>query len=147
MLVESSSLRQVLNAGTFDIEQARADRLDTVTQEEKSEELPSTGEQATSLNPIPALVILLLGIIMSSHAQESMLASMVHKQWGTLLAGAAFARALTYVLMYLRPPVSVVPSRPPTELLASFGLTAGGIILMASVRPLLILHFVQDNVI
>lgn len=88
---------------------------------------------AFSTNPIPALVILLLGIMMSSHTQESMVSSMVHKQWGTLLTGASFARGLTYVVMWIRPPRSVYPSRPPTELLTAFGLMAGGIVFMASV--------------
>lgn len=62
---------------------------------------------------------------------------MVHKQFGNLLTGASLARALTYVMMYLKPPRSVLPSRPPTELLTSFGLIAGGIMLMASVSSLL----------
>lgn len=93
---------------------------------------------AFSTNPIPALVILLLGIMMSSHTQESMVSSMVHKQWGTLLTGASFARGLTYVVMWLRPPRSVYPSRPPTELLTAFGLMAGGIVFMASVSFVLV---------
>ncbi len=85
------------------------------------------------MNPIPALVILLLGIMMSSHTQTDMVSSMVHKQWGNLLTGASFARGFTYVLTYLKPPRSIFPSRPPTELLTSFGLISGGIIFMASV--------------
>ncbi|KAK4099889.1 hypothetical protein N658DRAFT_497868 [Parathielavia hyrcaniae] len=88
---------------------------------------------AISTNPIPALVILLTGIMMSSHTQESMVSSMVHKQWGNLLAGASYARGLTYVALWLRPPRSVYPSRPPTELLAAFGLMGGGVVFMASV--------------
>jgi hypothetical protein len=79
-----------------------------------------------SLNPVPALVILLLGIMMSSHLQSSMISSMVHKQWGNLLSGASLARITTYVIMYLKPPASVLPPRPLTELLTAFGLTAGG---------------------
>lgn len=86
-----------------------------------------------SSNPIPALIILFLGIMMGGHTQSSGTGTMVHKQWGDLLFGAACARMLTYVIMWVKPPTSVHPSRPPTELLASFGLIAGGIIFMYSV--------------
>ncbi|KAK4124153.1 hypothetical protein N657DRAFT_378710 [Parathielavia appendiculata] len=101
---------------------------------------------AFSTNPIPALVILLTGIMMSSHRQESMVSSMVHKQWGNLLTGASFARGLTYVVMWLRPPRSVFPSRPPTELLTSFGLISGGIIFMASASDTIsgMIHYQLD---
>jgi integral membrane sensor domain MASE1 len=85
------------------------------------------------MNPIPALVVLLLGLMMSSHHQESMVATMIHSQWGTLLVGAAFARAATYILFYLSPPASILPGRPPTELITAFCLMAGGMIFMASV--------------
>ncbi|KAG6018421.1 hypothetical protein E4U43_001250 [Claviceps pusilla] len=85
-----------------------------------------------SLNLVPALVILLLGFLMSSHHQSTSTSTMLHRQWGYLLMGASFARGLTYLLIYLRPPLSVLPSRPPTELLVSFGLIAGGLVFMAS---------------
>ena len=88
-----------------------------------------------SMNPLPALVIFLMGGTMASHQQASMISTMVHKQWGNLLGAASVARLLTYMIMYLKPPSSVSPSCPPTELLSSFGIIAGGIILMASVRP------------
>lgn len=84
------------------------------------------------LNPIPSLVILLLGIMMSNHTQHSMIAGQVHKQWGLLFAGFALARSLTYVTFWLKPPTTYLPSRPPTELLASFCLVSGGLIFMAS---------------
>ncbi|KAK3984955.1 hypothetical protein QBC44DRAFT_336060 [Cladorrhinum sp. PSN332] len=122
MLIESVRIRALLNHTV-----AEAAQLET--EEEKTRE-PET--YSFSLNPVPALVILLLGIMMSSHTQESMVSSMVHKQWGNLLTGASFSRGFTYVLMYLKPPKSVYPSRPPTELLTAFGLISGGIIFMAS---------------
>lgn len=58
---------------------------------------------------------------------------MIHKQWGTLLVGAAFARGATYILMYISPPTSILPGRPPTELITAFCLMAGGMVFMASV--------------
>lgn len=127
MLVESSRIRDLLNTTVHDDppEHSYSD------EEREQRQRPKTYE--ISLNPIPALVILLLGIMMSSHQQSTMISSMVHKQWGNLLTAASFARALTYVIMYLKPPTSVLPSRPPTELLTSFGLITGGIIFMASV--------------
>lgn len=85
-----------------------------------------------SLNPFPALILLLLGLLMTSHHQTSSLSTTIHKQWGSLLVGFALARTLTYILTYIAPPQSFLPSRPPTEILASFCLISGGIIFMLS---------------
>lgn len=131
MLIESTRIRDLLNTTVTEAALEHPDHAYPAA-EQDAVEAPDNYE--FSLNPIPALVILLLGIMMSSHTQTSMISSMVHKQWGNLLTGASFARGFTYVLMYLKPPRSVLPSRPPTELLTSFGLIAGGIIFMASVR-------------
>ena len=125
MLIESIHIRELLNVTVS--QAARRDDDD----DDPRESEPET--YAFSMNPLPALVILLLGVMMSSHTQASAISSMVHKQWGNLLAGASFSRALSYVLTYLRPPASIYPSRPPTELLTAFGLISGGIIFMASV--------------
>ncbi|KAK4216349.1 integral membrane protein [Rhypophila decipiens] len=130
MLIESVRIRDLLNttveeAGHFDPEKVYND-------EGSRDETQEPDTYAFSMNPIPALVILLLGIMMSSHTQHNMISSMVHKQWGNLLTGASFARGFTYVLTYLKPPKSIYPSRPPTELLTAFGLISGGIIFMAS---------------
>ena len=86
-----------------------------------------------SINPLPALVIFFMGGSMASHEQDSMVSTMVHKQWGNLLGAASVARLLTYMIMYLKPPTSTSPSHPPTELLMSFCLISGGILFMASV--------------
>lgn len=127
MLIESTWIRDLLNTTVHDVI-----REDAYSEEERQAlEPPATYE--FSINPIPALVILLLGIMMGSHHQHSEISSMVHGQWGRLLLGASLARGLSYVIMYLKPPKSVLPSRPPTELLASFGLLSGGVIFMASV--------------
>jgi hypothetical protein len=129
MLIESSSIRTLLNTTAA----AAGAAPENMPDDEGMESWKNPKTYKFSLNPIPALVILLLGIMMGSHHQETMISTMVHKQWGDLLLGASFARVLTYVLLFLRPPKSVLPSRPPTELLAAFGLIAGGIIFMASV--------------
>lgn len=129
MLIESTKIRDLLNTTV-----TTAIDVDSHAHEDDKDnnalQAPKTYNFST--NPIPALVILLLGIMMSSHTQKSMVSTMVHKQWGTMLTGASFARGLSYVLVYLKPPTSVLPSRPPTELLAAFGLITGGIIFMAS---------------
>lgn len=100
------------------------------------------------MNPIPALVVMLLGMMMSSHHQHSMVSTMIHGQWGTLLVGAAFARAATYVVFYLSPPTSILPGRPPTEIITAFCLMAGGLIFMASVcHPLSYLNTKANRVV
>ncbi|KAK5653554.1 hypothetical protein OQA88_8813 [Cercophora sp. LCS_1] len=129
MLVESVRIRDLLNVT---VTKAVQDAPDQAYRDEERNELREPETYPFSMNPIPALVILLLGIMMSSHTQESMISSMVHKQWGQLLTGASFTRGLSYVLTYLKPPKSIYPSRPPTEILTSFGLISGGIIFMAS---------------
>ncbi|WEW60639.1 hypothetical protein PRK78_006126 [Emydomyces testavorans] len=93
--------------------------------------------QSLSLNPMPAIVILLLGLMMSSHHQANMVSTMVHSQWGMLLVGFSLARAVTYILLYLNPPVSLLPSRPPSELVASFCLISGGLIFMLSTKDVI----------
>ncbi|KAL2751928.1 hypothetical protein ACRALDRAFT_2114916 [Sodiomyces alcalophilus JCM 7366] len=131
MLIESTRVRDLLNTTVFEAAVTAPER--PYDQEEgKDNPLQAPRQYEFSINPIPALVILLLGFMMSGHEQGSMISSMIHKQWGELLAGAAVARGLTYFLLYLKPPRSVLPSRPPTELLTSFGLIAGSILLMAS---------------
>ena len=122
MLIESSRIRDLLNT----IQQTPASH----TYDSDATEPPKN--YRFSMNPLPALVVLLLGMMMSSHHQESMVSTMIHKQWGTLLIGAAFARALTYVIFYLAPPTSVLPGRPPSELITAFCLMAGGFIFMVS---------------
>lgn len=84
------------------------------------------------MNPLPALIIMLLGKMMSSHHQDSMLSGMIHGQWGTMFMGFAMMRIVTYVIVYLSPPTSYLPSRPPTEILTSFCLIAGGITFVLS---------------
>lgn len=135
MLVESNTIRALLDARLA--APSLSEQLNSTPHQEKSHESGSPGQSSISMNPIPALVICLLGVMMSSHTQDSMVSTMIHKQWGSLLTGSSLARILTTVLIYIKPPRSALPSRPPTELLTSFGLIAGGILLMASVGFLL----------
>lgn len=123
MLFESSRIRNALNNTIF--RKPAQDTNDESWQPPKS--------QSVSLNPMPPLIILLLGMMMGSHHQDSMTSTMVHKQWGNMLVGFALARGLTYVLLFLRPPTSYLPARPPTEIIAAFCLMSGGLIFMLSV--------------
>jgi hypothetical protein len=73
-----------------------------------------------SMNPMPALTIMLLGMMMSSHHQASMVSTMLHSQWGGLFSAFAMARGVTYVSMYLKPPTSHFAGRPPSEIVAAW---------------------------
>jgi hypothetical protein len=134
MLIESTAIRNLLNVNTSKASSSREAHIPaTHGEDEESSWLPPQSYKV-SMNPIPALMVLLLGIMMSSHHQSSMVSTMIHKQWGTLLMGASFARGLTYIIFYLSPPTSFLPSRPPSELITAFCLMAGGLVFMASVR-------------
>ncbi|KAI1412689.1 hypothetical protein F5Y13DRAFT_162494 [Hypoxylon sp. FL1857] len=143
MLIESTRIRELLNTTVYE---AALTHPSHAYNDEERETLEPPKQYEFSVNPIPALVILLLGIMMSSHTQQTMVSSMVHKQWGNLLTGASFARGFTYVLVYLKPPRSILPSRPPTELLTAFGLIAGGTIFMASANDVVsgMIHYDLD---
>jgi|SRR5215471_17743526 len=132
MLVESKRVRDWMNTSSIKpiihVEKYTSPSEVVAWQPPKSQGVP--------LNPLPAVIILLLGLMMSSHHQESMVSTMVHKQWGMLLVGFAFARTITYILLYINPPSSYLPSRPPSEIVAAFCLISGGLIFMLSVSPI-----------
>ena len=140
MLVESNWTRDMLNTSVMlqksQDESADASRFAAASEADEVPdgmwEQPNTYK--TSLNPMPGLVIMLLGIMMSSHHQASMVSTMMHSQWGMLFVGFALARAVTYVIMFIKPPTSHFPARPPSELIAAFCLTAGGLMFMVSAR-------------
>jgi len=147
MLVESSKIRSLLNMSATELNRGPSSfpyqRLESSrTLEQRDAWLPPQTYKF-SLNPVPAIVIMLLGLIMSSHQQETMVSTMVHKMWGTLLVCSSLARAVTYILIYLKPPTSYLPGRPPSEMIAAFSLMAGGAIFMGSARgvvQIMILH-------
>lgn len=126
MLVESKNIRDLLNASILT-------KSGTHGVQSSNELLQAPRTYGVSLNPLPGLIILLLGLMMSSHHQASIVSTMVHKQWGTLFVGASLARAVSYILTYLSPPASLLPSRPPSEIITAFCLISGGLIFMASV--------------
>lgn len=127
MLFESKRVKDLLNCTVL-----RPASQATTRTPDAAWNLPDT--QSVPLNPMPALVILLLGSMMGSHHQTSMISTMVHKQWGNLLVGFSVARAVTYFLLYLKPPTSYLPARPPTEIIAAFCLISGGLVFMLSTR-------------
>ncbi|KAI7904736.1 uncharacterized protein BX663DRAFT_559714 [Cokeromyces recurvatus] len=85
-----------------------------------------------SLNPFPALTVLMTGISMGNHHQDTLYSSNIHYMWGILLASAACCRFVTYLFLYRNAPTDAQPSRPPSELLGAFLLIAGSILFMAS---------------
>lgn len=130
MLIESNTIRNLFNTSVSTWQEESVQYGDAVEKQQEEWDVPKTYK--TSLNPMPGLVIMLLGMSMSGHHQHSMVSTMLHSQWGNLFKGFAMARAATYVLLYLAPPKSFFPSRPPTELVASFCLISGGMIFMGS---------------
>ncbi|KAK4542367.1 hypothetical protein LTR36_006824 [Oleoguttula mirabilis] len=84
------------------------------------------------MNPMPGLVVMLLGILMAAHQQNSVASTMMHSQWGTLFFVFALARGVTYIMLYLKPPTSHYPARPPSELISAFCLISGGLLFMVS---------------
>ena len=126
MLFESKRVRSWINSTVLQQPPSHP-----AARDDENWKIPNT--QTVSLNPMPALIIFLLGVMMGSHHQDSMLSSMVHSQWGNLLCGFGAARLATYALMFLKPPTSYLPSRPPSEVLASFCLMGGGLVFMMSV--------------
>ena len=127
MLVESTRVRELLNSVILTSPAAQGPR-------HVRDNLAPPKSYSNSMNPFPGLVILLLGLMMSSHHQHSQISTTIHQQWGMLFMGFALARGLTYIIMWIAPPSSYLPSRPPTELISSFCLITGGVIFMASNR-------------
>jgi len=91
-----------------------------------------------SFNPFPALVIGVTGAAMAAHAQAYVFAVQIHELWGNLLVAFAVLRFLTYFFLWLSPPQSILPSRPPTEALGSFFLACGGLVFMFSTEEVTI---------
>jgi hypothetical protein len=137
MLIECDWIRNLLNTPVIvqksqEGEHVRSFRFAERTLEESDELWQKPETYRTPLNPMPALTIMLLGMMMSGHHQTSMVSTMMHAQWGSLFTAFALARGATYILMYIKPPTSRYPSRPPSEIVAAFCLTSGGLLFMNS---------------
>ncbi|KAI5283530.1 hypothetical protein KEM54_002062 [Ascosphaera aggregata] len=130
MLVESKKVRQWMNEGVYHNTPAYL----STTHEFEPEAFETPRSQRVPLNPIPALIIMMLGLMMSSHHQHTMLSTMIHTQWGMMLAAFSVARIFTYIILCLNTPKSLLPYRPPTELIAGFCLMGGGLVFMLSTR-------------
>lgn len=91
-----------------------------------------------SPNPFPILTIYWTGVLMSQHAQASMLSTDIHKQWGNLFMLGTVFRFITYLLLLILPANRELtkPLRPISELLVSFALLCGGLIFMESCDPI-----------
>ncbi|KAJ7228798.1 cytoplasmic protein [Mycena pura] len=92
----------------------------------------------SSFNPFPALVIGVTGSVMAAHFQTYLFQVQIHALWGNLLLAFAVLRCLTYFFLWVAPPRSTLPSRPPTEALASFFLACGGLTFIFSTEELTI---------
>ena len=136
LLIEAPFIRRALNRTIEAALHQRTSQYQSLRNSDASNRndaaLKPPAQQGFSYNPFPGLIIFMTGIMMSMHHQESMLSTMVHKQWGYLLAGFALFRLGTYFLLFINPPTSYLPTRPVTELLTSFCLICGGLIFMVS---------------
>ena len=98
-----------------------------------------------SFNPFPAVCIGITGAAMSAHFQTYLFQVQIHALWGYLLSAFAVLRCLTYFFLWLGPPRSILPSRPPTEALASFFLACGGLVFMFSTEEVTIAAMRQGH--
>ena len=132
MGIESKRIRRWLSAPASAI----AASVDAATAQSRKLTATPPIQYIASFNPFPALVIGVTGAAMSAHAQVYLFQVQIHALWGFLLAAFAVLRCLTYFFVWLGPPQSILPSRPPTEALAAFCLAAGGLMFQFSTEEL-----------
>ncbi|KAJ8481258.1 hypothetical protein ONZ45_g15361 [Pleurotus djamor] len=127
MGIETKTIRNWLAAATL---------ADAKPRQNESVEEPSS--YRGSFNPFPALVIGVTGAAMAAHYQPYVFEVQIHMVWGNLLLAFSVLRCLTYFFLWLSPPSSILPSRPPTEAIGSFFLACGGLEFMFSTEELTI---------
>ncbi|KAK4053903.1 hypothetical protein OIO90_003740 [Microbotryomycetes sp. JL221] len=120
MMLESKKFRQWLQTPVYAVSSVDRSRISP----------PASA--SFSFNPFPSIIIGTTGVAMSAHAQLFKFQVDVHALWGLFLGLFGVFRCLTYFFLFLRPPASVLPSRPPTEALASMFLTCGGVVFILS---------------
>ncbi|EMD40617.1 hypothetical protein CERSUDRAFT_148812 [Gelatoporia subvermispora B] len=136
MGIESKKIRRWLASGsTAAVPAARR----------SSEAVAEPPSYSAGFNPFPALCIGVTGAAMSAHFQEYVFQVQIHMLWGYLLSGFAVLRCLTYFFLWIAPPRSILPSRPPTEALGSFFLACGGLMFMFSTEELTIAAMRQGH--
>lgn len=129
MGIESKALRSLIGSAVVHGHPSSTPAADAEGAVEAQTPPPS---YASYFNPFPALVIGVTGVAMAAHHQDYVYEVQVHMLWGVMLAAFALFRMLTYFLLWLRPPSSILPGRPPTEIIASFALTCGGLLFILS---------------
>ncbi|KAG6911708.1 hypothetical protein DXG01_007958 [Tephrocybe rancida] len=129
MGIESKRIRNWLAASTF--ASVRSEHAPQGAVEEPV-------SYSASFNPFPALVIGVTGAAMAAHAQTYLFQVQIHALWGNLLVAFSVLRCFTYFFLWLSPPKSVLPSRPPTEALGAFFLACGGLTFMFSTEEITI---------
>lgn len=137
MALESQSVRRLIAIGTSSLDSAES--LDSARDHEQRVSEPATQTYAGSFNPLPTLILGITGSAMAAHTQTYLFAVHMHMLWGNLFLAFAVLRCLTYMFLWLKPPTTepgVLPSRPPTEALASLFLACGGLALMASTEQI-----------
>ncbi|KIK65408.1 hypothetical protein GYMLUDRAFT_351680 [Collybiopsis luxurians FD-317 M1] len=129
MAIESKTVREWLASSTISA-------LKPSNRDQEAVAEPPT--YIASFNPFPAVVIGVTGAAMAAHAQTYLFQVQIHQLWGNLLVAWSVLRCMTYFFLWLGPPRSMLPSRPPTEALGSFFLACGGLAFMFSTEELTI---------
>ncbi|KAL0070890.1 hypothetical protein AAF712_002111 [Marasmius tenuissimus] len=123
MAIESKVVRKWLASSTISA---------LKTSQRSQEAIAEPPSYSASFNPFPALVIGVTGAAMAAHAQTYLFQIQIHQLWGNLLVAWSVLRCLSYFFLWLSPPRSMLPSRPPTEALGSLFLACGGLCFMFS---------------
>lgn len=132
MAIESPSIRKWL-IGEANTRHTRNRRKQSINSIEPDKQEHGVGSRAS--NPLPAVVVGITGLAMSAHHQTYQFQVQIHALWGYLLLGFAICRCITCFLEWVRRPegrMSTLPGMPPTELVGSVFLGAGGIAFICS---------------